>query len=100
MSCSIRNTEIKNMSALLYDSAITLLAVCPRELKTYVQGTPEGSVVKNLPATQEMGFDPWVRKIPLRRKWQPSPVFLPRESHGKMSLVSYSPWHCKESDMT
>ena len=50
MSCSIRNTEIKNMSALLYDSAITLLAVCPRELKTYVQGTPEGSVVKNLPA--------------------------------------------------
>ena len=49
MSCRIRNTEIKNMSALLYDSAITLLVVCPRELKTYVQGVPDGSVVKNLP---------------------------------------------------
>ena len=40
--------------------------------------------VKNLPAMQETqkrcGFDPWVRKIPWRRAWQPTPVFLPRES--------------------
>ena len=33
------------------------------------------------------GFDPWVRKIPWRRKWQPTPVFLPGESHGQRSLV-------------
>ena len=46
------------------------------------------------------GFDHWVRKIPWRRKWQPTPVFLPRESHGQRSLVGYSPWGCKESDMT
>ena len=38
------------------------------------------------------GFDPWVRKIPWRRKWQPSPVFLPGESHGQRSLEGYSPW--------
>ena len=37
---------------------------------------------------------------PSRRKWQPTPVFLPGESHGQKSLVSYSPWHCKELDMT
>ena len=37
------------------------------------------------------GFDPWVRKIPWRRKWQPTPVFLPGESHGWRSLVGYSP---------
>ena len=37
------------------------------------------------------GFDPWVRKIPCRRKWQPTPVFLPGESHGGRSLVGYSP---------
>ena len=37
------------------------------------------------------GFDPWVRKIPWRRTWQPTPVFLPRESHGQRSLVCYSP---------
>ena len=38
------------------------------------------------------GFDSWVGKIPWRRKWQPTPVFLPGESHGQRSLVGYSPW--------
>ena len=46
------------------------------------------------------GFDPWVGKIRWRRKWQPTPVFLPGESHGQRSLVGYSPWGWKESDMT
>ena len=46
------------------------------------------------------GFHPWVRKIPWRRKWQPTPVFLPGESHGWRSLVGYSLWGCKESDTT
>ena len=41
-----------------------------------------------------------VGKIPWRRKWQPTPVFLPGESHGQRSLVCYSPWGRKESDMT
>ena len=40
-------------------------------------------------------FNPWVRKILWRRKWQPTPVFLPGESHGQRSLVGYSPWGCK-----
>ena len=42
-------------------------------------------------------FDPWVRKIPWRRKWQPTPVFLPGESHGQRSLAGSSPWGRKES---
>ena len=46
------------------------------------------------------GFDPWVGKIPWRRKWQPTPVFLPGESHGQRSLVGYSPRGRKESDTT
>ena len=46
------------------------------------------------------GFDSWVRKIPWRRAWQPTPVFLPGESHGQRSLVGYSPWGHKESDTT
>ena len=37
-------------------------------------------------------FDPWVRKIPWRRAWQPIPVFLPVESHRQRSLAGYSPW--------
>ena len=45
-------------------------------------------------------FNPWVRKIYWRRKWQPTPVFLPGESHGQRSLPGCSPWGCKESSMT
>ena len=61
-------------------------------------GFPGGSVVKNLPncAGNERSIpgseDPW------SRKWQPSPVFLPGESHGQMSLVYCSPWDHKESE--
>ena len=40
-------------------------------------------------------FDPWVGKIPWWRKWQPTPVFLPGESHGQRSLEGYHPWGCK-----
>ena len=47
-----------------------------------------------------MQFDIWVRKIPWRRKWQHSPVFLPGKSHGQRSLAGYSPRHHEESDMT
>ena len=46
------------------------------------------------------GFDPWVGKIPWRRKWQPIPVFLPGEFHGQRNLVGYSPRACKELGMT
>ena len=53
-------------------------------------------IVKNLPAM----LDPWIRKIPWRSKCLPTPVFLPGESHGQKSLVDYSPWGRKESDMT
>ena len=45
-------------------------------------------------------FDPWVRKIPWRRKWLPTPVLLPGEFHGQRSLVGYSPCSPKESDAT
>ena len=66
-----------------------------------------GSVVKNLPASAEDAgeeedaedwFNPWFRKFPWRRAWQPILVFLPGESHGQRSLVGYSPWSHKESD--
>ena len=53
--------------------------------------------VKRLPRP---GFNPWVGKISWRRKWQPTPVFLPGKSHGRRSLVGYSLWGHKESDTT
>ena len=57
-------------------------------------------MVKHLPTTRETGFNPWVRKIPWRRKWQPTPVLLPGKSHGWRRLVGYSPWGHNESDTT
>ena len=56
-------------------------------------------MVKNLQCGR-LGFNPWVWKIPWRRKWQPTPVFLPGKFHGQRSLEGYSPWGRKESDMT
>ena len=53
-------------------------------------------MVKNLPAMEET----WVGKIPWRRARQPTPVFLPGESHGQRSLAGYSPWDRKELDTT
>ena len=57
-------------------------------------------MVKRLPAMRET----WVRSLgredPWRRKSQPTPVLLPGKFHGQRSLVSYSPWDCKESDKT
>ena len=44
---------------------------------------------------RRLGFDPWVREIPWRRKWEPTPVFLPGESHAQTSLVGYRPWGCR-----
>ena len=48
----------------------------------------------------DLEFDPWVGKIPWRRKWQPTPVFLPGKSHGQRTLVGCSLWGRKESDTT
>ena len=56
-------------------------------------------MVKNLFAKQETGFNPYVGKIPWRREWLPTPVFLPGKFHGQRSLMSYSPWGCKELEM-
>ena len=42
--------------------------------------------------SRRRGFDPWVGKIPWRRKWQPTLIFLPGKSHGQRSLEDYSPW--------
>ena len=61
-------------------------------------------VVKNLPANagdvRNTGLIPGLGRFPGERAWQPTPVFLPGESHGRRSLVAYSPWDRKESDRT
>ena len=71
---------------------------------SYHQGFPDGAIGKE-PACQcrrckRCWFHPWFRKIPWTRKWQPTPVLMPGESNGQRILVGYSPWGCKESNMT
>ena len=73
----------------------------------YIWGFPDGASDKE-PVCQcrgrkrheSCGFDTRVGKMFWRRAWQPTPVFLPGESHGQRSLVGYSPWHRKELDVT
>ena len=60
-----------------------------------LKGPQVAQMVKNLPAVQETSVQSLVRKIPWRREWQPTPVFLPGEFHGQRSLVGYSPWVAK-----
>ena len=61
-----------------------------------VKNQPEKKKKKNQPVKQEPdpwidSIDPWIGKIPWRRKWQPTLVFLPGKSHGQRSLAGYSP---------
>ena len=62
-----------------------------------------GIVVKNPPdnaGDTRLGFNSWVGKILWKRKWQPTPVFLPEKFRGQRSLVGYSPWDREESNTT
>ena len=61
-------------------------------------GLPWGlRTVKNL-QWERSEFDPWVGRIPWRREWQPTPIFLPGEFHGQRSLAGYNPWVSKQLD--
>ena len=60
-------------------------------------------MVKNPPANggdARCGFNSFLGKIPWRRKWQPTLVFLPGKSHEQISMAGYSPWGRKDSDTT
>ena len=61
-------------------------------------GFPGGSSGKESTCNSGDLFNPWVGKIPWRRKWQPVLVVLPGKFHGQRNLEGYSPWGHKESD--
>ena len=66
-----------------------------------LKGFPSGSDSKESAySTGGPRFDPWVVKIPWRREWLPTPLFLPGEFHRQRSLAGYSPWGHKELDTT
>ena len=109
---STSSSQLRSSDCSLYaeDISKALRARCYKPHSYFIKigvvtrGLPGGTSGKE-PTYQSRrcrrcGFDPWFRKIPWRRAWQPIPVFLPGESHGHRSLVGYSPWACKESDTT
>ena len=67
---------------------------------SFSRGTSGKEIACQCRRLKRCGFHLWVRKIPWRRAWQSTPVFLPGESHGQRSLASCSPWGHKESDTT
>ena len=92
-----------NLSLLSF-SMITVTTTWNYSCLSCLQGFQGGASGKE-PAYQcrrlkGCGLGPWVGKIPWRRKWKPTPVFLSGESHGQRSLAGYSPWGHKESDTT
>ena len=103
-SFSISSTNPHSI-CFLATSDLSLL-VCPCALwSSYTalfKGFPVGASGKEsaFQWCRRHGFNLWIGKISWRRKWKPSPVFLPRESHGKRSLAGYSPWGCKKLDTT
>ena len=86
------------------DSELGMTADKGSGLDLFLVGFPGGSDGKKKKKIclqcRRPGFDPWIKKIPWRREWLPTPVFLPAEFHGQSSLVGYSPWCHIESDTT
>ena len=106
-SHAIHNNSSKNKKPLsIFSSHLRKVVVQQLSNKMFVLSwakDPMASLVaQRLVCLQcrRPGFDPWSGKIPWRRKWQPTPVFLPGESHGWRSLVGCSPRGHKESDTT
>ena len=67
----------------------------------YFDGLPRGlSGKESAYQCTRCGFDPWVRKISWKKKWQPTLVFWPEKSHGQRSLVGHSPWGGQELGTT
>ena len=66
----------------------------------FPRGTSGKEPICQCRRSKRHGFSPWIGKIPWRRAWQSTPVFLPGEYQGQRRLVGYSPYHCKQLDTT
>ena len=91
--------ELRFLFLLFSSSGLPFLSHFPLS-KSYSGPSLVVQMIKNLPTMQEAWVWSRVRKIPWRREWQPTAVFLPRDFHRQSSLAGYSPWGRKDSDTT
>ena len=94
MSGNLKNKNWRNFEK----QQILLLKI--RSIFSNNEASLVAQMVKRLPTIRETRVQSLVGKISWRRKWHPTPVFLPGKPHGQRSLVGYSPWGHKESDTT
>ena len=95
--CSLVMTSYQ-WSLLISSVLVTPHSNCRPLLQNGLPGGSDGK--ESACSAGDLCSIPWNGKIPWRRKWQPAPIFLSGKSQGRRSLVSYSPWGCKELDMT
>ena len=86
--------SLSKLQEMVKDRKAWSAAVCRVQSRTWLSywTTTGGSVVKNLPATQETRIWSLGQEYPLKKEWLLTPVFLPGKSHGQRSLTGYSPW--------
>ena len=82
----------------LFEVGIVILLL--QMWKGFLGGTSGKEPACQCRRLKRCSFEPWIRKIPWKRKWQPSAVFLPGESHGQRNLEGYSLYGHKEMDTT
>ena len=90
-TCRGRSGE-KSMCIIAHQNSSNLQLVGLTVMYALIQGLPRCLSGKESVCSAGDEFDPWVRKIPLRRKWEVIPVFLPEKSHGQRSLADYILW--------
>ena len=83
---------------LLYNESAVCIYIFPPSWH-FPGGTSSKEPICQCRRQQRYGFNPWVGKIPGRRKWQPTPIFSPGKSHGQRSLLGYSPQGHKNSNL-
>ena len=78
---------------MIHKAAVAAKKFGPKSSKKFGKGLPGGTNCKESTCQcKRLGFDPWVGKIPWRRKWQLTLVFLSGKFHGQRDLAGYSPW--------
>ena len=93
--CNISRFCLQHSSIIIYS-----ILILPASIAGWPSGASGKESAHQCRWCKRQGFNPLVGKIPWRRKWQPTPVFLPGKSHGLRSLAGYSPWGHKELDVT